>query len=77
MLNSDELQELYEGLKLNSVNKYDYVLTGECPGSWVPRSRGGWTWGGTPTLGPASFEEGRAVLPRIRWRPSNGRALLA
>ncbi|XP_077611493.1 pyridoxal kinase [Crocuta crocuta] len=28
VLNSDELQELYEGLKLNSVNKYDYVLTG-------------------------------------------------
>ena len=32
MLNSNELQELYEGLKLNSVNKYDYVLTGKCPG---------------------------------------------
>uniref|UniRef100_A0A2K5W0Y1 Pyridoxal kinase n=2 Tax=Macaca fascicularis TaxID=9541 RepID=A0A2K5W0Y1_MACFA len=28
VLNSDELQELYEGLKLNNVNKYDYVLTG-------------------------------------------------
>ncbi|KAF3815597.1 hypothetical protein GH733_016870 [Mirounga leonina] len=28
VLNSDELHELYEGLKLNSVNKYDYVLTG-------------------------------------------------
>uniref|UniRef100_A0A2K6F303 Pyridoxal kinase n=1 Tax=Propithecus coquereli TaxID=379532 RepID=A0A2K6F303_PROCO len=27
VLNSDELHELYEGLKLNSVNKYDYVLT--------------------------------------------------
>uniref|UniRef100_A0A8C8XWF9 Pyridoxal kinase n=1 Tax=Panthera leo TaxID=9689 RepID=A0A8C8XWF9_PANLE len=27
VLNSNELQELYEGLKLNSVNKYDYVLT--------------------------------------------------
>uniref|UniRef100_A0A2K5C394 Pyridoxal kinase n=1 Tax=Aotus nancymaae TaxID=37293 RepID=A0A2K5C394_AOTNA len=27
VLNSDELQELYEGLKLNNVNKYDYVLT--------------------------------------------------
>ena len=32
MLNSNELQELYEGLKLNNVNKYDYVLTGKCPG---------------------------------------------
>ncbi|XP_040842613.1 pyridoxal kinase isoform X2 [Ochotona curzoniae] len=28
VLNSSELQELYEGLKLNSVNQYDYVLTG-------------------------------------------------
>uniref|UniRef100_A0A8C0SIM8 Pyridoxal kinase n=1 Tax=Canis lupus familiaris TaxID=9615 RepID=A0A8C0SIM8_CANLF len=27
VLNSDELHELYEGLKLNDVNKYDYVLT--------------------------------------------------
>ncbi|XP_072470927.1 pyridoxal kinase [Notamacropus eugenii] len=28
VLNSNELHELYEGLKLNNVNKYDYVLTG-------------------------------------------------
>ncbi|NXN30260.1 PDXK kinase, partial [Nycticryphes semicollaris] len=28
VLNSDELHELYEGLKLNMVNRYDYVLTG-------------------------------------------------
>ncbi|XP_040588372.1 pyridoxal kinase [Mesocricetus auratus] len=28
VLNSQELHELYEGLKMNSVNKYDYVLTG-------------------------------------------------
>uniref|UniRef100_A0A4X1TDE8 Pyridoxal kinase n=1 Tax=Sus scrofa TaxID=9823 RepID=A0A4X1TDE8_PIG len=27
VLNSDELHALYEGLKLNNVNKYDYVLT--------------------------------------------------
>uniref|UniRef100_A0A8C9BY79 Pyridoxal kinase n=1 Tax=Phocoena sinus TaxID=42100 RepID=A0A8C9BY79_PHOSS len=27
VLNSDELHELYDGLKLNDVNKYDYVLT--------------------------------------------------
>uniref|UniRef100_A0A8C6DFR6 Pyridoxal kinase n=1 Tax=Moschus moschiferus TaxID=68415 RepID=A0A8C6DFR6_MOSMO len=27
VLNSGELQELYDGLKLNSVNQYDYVLT--------------------------------------------------
>lgn len=31
VLNSDELHELYEGLQLNGVNKYDYVLTGESP----------------------------------------------
>ncbi|XP_003798128.1 pyridoxal kinase [Otolemur garnettii] len=28
VLNADELHELYEGLRLNNVNKYDYVLTG-------------------------------------------------
>ncbi|NP_999108.1 pyridoxal kinase [Sus scrofa] len=28
VLNSDELHALYEGLKLNNVNQYDYVLTG-------------------------------------------------
>lgn len=28
VLQSQELHELYEGLKVNSVNKYDYVLTG-------------------------------------------------
>uniref|UniRef100_M3XJF6 Pyridoxal kinase n=1 Tax=Latimeria chalumnae TaxID=7897 RepID=M3XJF6_LATCH len=28
VLNADELHELYEGLKLNNVNHYDYVLTG-------------------------------------------------
>ncbi|KAM6447073.1 pyridoxal kinase isoform X3 [Python bivittatus] len=28
VLNSNELHELYEGLKLNNVNHYDYVLTG-------------------------------------------------
>uniref|UniRef100_A0A5F9DUH6 Pyridoxal kinase n=1 Tax=Oryctolagus cuniculus TaxID=9986 RepID=A0A5F9DUH6_RABIT len=27
VLTSDELHELYEGLRLNSVNQYDYVLT--------------------------------------------------
>ncbi|KAJ8785379.1 hypothetical protein J1605_007326 [Eschrichtius robustus] len=27
-LNSDELHELYDGLELNNMNKYDYVLTG-------------------------------------------------
>lgn len=29
VLNSDELHELYDGLKLNEVNRYDYVLTGK------------------------------------------------
>ncbi|EPQ08807.1 Pyridoxal kinase [Myotis brandtii] len=28
VLNAEELQEVYEGLKLNNVNKYDYVLMG-------------------------------------------------
>lgn len=28
VLNSGELQELYQGLQFNQVNKYDYVLTG-------------------------------------------------
>ncbi|EPY88115.1 hypothetical protein CB1_000197023 [Camelus ferus] len=28
VLNSDELRELYDGLRLNHVNRYDYVLTG-------------------------------------------------
>lgn len=37
VLNSNELHELYEGLKLNNVNKYDYVLTG----TRGPRSGGG------------------------------------
>lgn len=37
MLNSDELHALYEGLKLNNVNKYDYVLTGEAPGRLLGR----------------------------------------
>uniref|UniRef100_A0A674GV06 Pyridoxal kinase n=1 Tax=Taeniopygia guttata TaxID=59729 RepID=A0A674GV06_TAEGU len=32
VLNSDELHELYEGLKLNKVNQYDYVLTGPVMG---------------------------------------------
>nr|XP_033798979.1 pyridoxal kinase isoform X2 [Geotrypetes seraphini] len=28
VLNADELHELYDGLKLNNVNQYDYALTG-------------------------------------------------
>lgn len=39
MLSSQELHELYEGLKINSVNKYDYVLTGEGPQVLVQGSR--------------------------------------
>lgn len=30
MLTADELHVLYEGIKLNNVHQYDYVLTGEC-----------------------------------------------
>lgn len=29
MLTADELHVLYEGIKLNNVHHYDYVLTGE------------------------------------------------
>lgn len=29
VLTADELHVLYEGIKLNSVNHYDYVLTGK------------------------------------------------
>lgn len=29
VLTADELHVLYEGIKLNNVHQYDYVLTGE------------------------------------------------
>lgn len=29
VLTAEELQVLYEGIKLNQVNRYDYILTGE------------------------------------------------
>ena len=29
VLTAEELNELYEGIKLNKVNHYDYILTGE------------------------------------------------
>lgn len=29
VLTADELNVLYEGIKLNKVNRYDYILTGE------------------------------------------------
>ncbi|XP_064473324.1 pyridoxal kinase-like [Ornithodoros turicata] len=31
VLNAEELQELYDGLKLNRINKYSHVLTGYIP----------------------------------------------
>lgn len=31
VLTADELHVLYEGIKLNNVHHYDYVLTGGCP----------------------------------------------
>lgn len=31
VLTAEELNVLYEGIKLNNVNHYDYVLTGESP----------------------------------------------
>ncbi|KAL2103147.1 hypothetical protein ACEWY4_000015 [Coilia grayii] len=30
VLNADELQSLYEGLQLNQLTHYDYILTGYC-----------------------------------------------
>ncbi|KAK7814902.1 hypothetical protein U0070_026403 [Myodes glareolus] len=39
VLSSQELHELYEGLQINGVNKYDYVLTGEGPQVLVQGSR--------------------------------------
>ncbi|KAM4561693.1 pyridoxal kinase-like [Fundulus diaphanus] len=30
VLTAEELNELYEGIKLNKVNRYDYILTGYC-----------------------------------------------
>lgn len=35
VLTADELHVLYEGIKLNNVNHYDYVLTGEKKAIWV------------------------------------------
>lgn len=47
VLNADELHEVYEGLKLNNVNKYDYVLTGKGPREQAPGpaslAQPGWT----------------------------------
>lgn len=70
VLNSDELQELYDGLKLNSVNQYDYVLTGEPRGvdgkPGLPPAQVGW-WGdpehpNPAAPSPATREEGRSRL---------------
>jgi len=70
VLNSDELQELYDGLKLNSVNQYDYVLTGEPSGvdgkPGLPPAQVGW-WGdpehpNPAAPSPATREEGRSRL---------------
>lgn len=43
MLTAEELNVLYEGIKLNKVNQYDYILTGESrlghpPQLWVCRT---------------------------------------
>lgn len=57
VLNSNELHELYEGLKLNDVNKYDYVLTGKGPaGSGCPQRPPGLASG-------ACLLQGGAALP--------------
>ena len=70
VLNSDELQELYDGLKLNSVNQYDYVLTGEPRGMdgepGQPPAQVDW-WGdpehpNPAAPSPATREEGWSCL---------------
>lgn len=57
VLNSDELQELYEGLKLNNVNKYDYVLTGGCRSELLQ---------GSTDPAPARVGSGRSRAPPPR-----------
>lgn len=37
MLTAEELHVLYEGIKLNQVNRYDYILTGESQTPERPR----------------------------------------
>lgn len=73
MLNSGELQELYDGLKLNSVNQYDYVLTGEPRGvdgePGLPPAQVGW-WGdpeypNPAAPSPATHEEGRSLQEEL------------
>lgn len=60
MLNSDELHELYEGLKLNNVNKYDYVLTGKSPGM-LGAGAGGLALAGRGLVpGPGVLQRGMA-----------------
>lgn len=64
MLKSQELHELYEGLKVNDVNKYDYVLTGKQPQGPHPagdRDRPRFPSPGS-YLVPASFAEGLGCL---------------
>lgn len=58
MLNSDELHELYEGLQLNGVNKYDYVLTGESPVRRPGDCR-------SPAAGPQGVGEGGVQTPGL------------
>lgn len=60
VLNADELHEVYEGLKLNNVNKYDYVLTGKGPREQAP---------GPASLTPAGMDSGSPRAPRARAGP--------
>lgn len=39
VLTAEELHVLYEGIKLNQVNRYDYILTGESPVASDTRER--------------------------------------
>ncbi|KAG9333403.1 hypothetical protein JZ751_012715 [Albula glossodonta] len=60
VLTADELHVLYEGIKLNNVNHYDYVLTGES--SSTPGSKQ------IPFSEAVRGREGRRPNPHIRER---------
>ncbi|KAG9329365.1 hypothetical protein JZ751_005512 [Albula glossodonta] len=60
VLTADELHVLYEGIKLNNVNHYDYVLTGES--SSTPGSKQ------IPFSEAVRGREGRRPNPHIRDR---------
>lgn len=72
MLSSHELHTLYEGLRLNSMNQYDYVLTGKAPGH-PPPSRA--TCAAQTSGHPGDHHAPVAVLSPLRRRPSRASRL--